>query len=441
MGVDLPDDILVRFSNAGAAYDYLTTKYPDIPLPSFQTIKYETTITPLSSGWYKFFVAADDYIFVFVDDKFVGFDLYTSNKRTGSFEDGAGNLSGWLQRLSSDPSCPYDKEQICNAQTQFAMIDSKDPYLPEPYRQKTLAQISNDFVVKGNLNSTIGYYTIINDPSETYLASNGWVADAILYSVNNTLPDQANLRIRSNYYSSGGFIYLKGGSNYKLKVIFSDQTPAQHHASMVPPVNTGGESVSRMLFTYYMDDRNDIPDLSCVSHLTSYLSPHINPWESLYLCADVFLSANKTTHYSDGTPIPGYARPNPLPGEQPYYTYRTEKYWHRIDFNTLISGVMWNESPLSDVLSAEQLEKFKDYTFVGGGAYFQHKLKFSGQMLQLFSTRDLPISSSFETLNQAFKNTYYSFLHNYWSTSPGEMHSQIYFTRMPVCTKGPTSFS
>lgn len=134
-----------------------------------------------------------------------------------------------------------------------------------------------------------------------------------------------------------------------------------------------------------------------------------------------------------------------------HYSKLSGMYLTSLDYTKAVSE--WNAIPYLQTMYGAKLCGYSmdpgdapgNSTFVskdsaltsGGGVYFQHPNRLKYKTMQLFTTRDIELSSDIDDIHH---NTYYQYLYGCW-TSTTTLHNGIILERLPLCLKGPSSFS
>lgn len=206
-----------------------SSAYPNVSIrvPTGWIEKYEATISPKNSGWYKLVFKSDDYFVAAIDNVLVAFGasdsmteivsrfnyLKTKNNTANVFD--SSKMNNFLSDNESQQANYLSKMVKSKTNTITAFNGKTTNDVKSALCKNTIATLNTAFA---------------SAPGSTYYSQTNTVADAnesLFYvSTKNTFTpgsDTGNPNtVTSVYFSNGPYIFLRGGQKYKFRAWHGD---------------------------------------------------------------------------------------------------------------------------------------------------------------------------------------------------------------------------
>lgn len=245
---DLPNNYFVdAFKTANEIWTVLTgsSPYKDVGVPCGPIEKYETTLCPLSSGWYKFKVESDDYTLIAIDDKPVAIDSYDSY-------DDKMQMIDYLYKKNESISPElrrFDSDQL-HALSSYISLFDKRYYAPRSLSASTINGISADMLNgRYNVGAAPGFY---NEMTEN-ISLSGYYYSHFKIEGSGTNGLNMPLSAMSNPYSDGCYFYLLKDNKYKFSLWHNDYYNSEYFIKTRKQVS--GFNSLNVCIHYHLDSR------------------------------------------------------------------------------------------------------------------------------------------------------------------------------------------
>ena len=253
LGWPVSDNSLSIYATRNDAKEFLTANY-DYYFPDDKiAYKLETSITPISSGWYQFMFGTDDSAIMFLDDKIAAVAGYGDQTLTQ------------VHQLLSLLSTNYDSSvsPIGCSPSEVLAFDSKNEkarFLYEHSFQDTSKTLTAVIVSAQTLENANDYGLVPDDVLNT-----GTFNSSIYFRTLNEEVNSSNVSCCVNPYDRSPWVWLDSNETYKCAVF---------HCDFEPPVSW---TCLKLLFRYSpLEENAAVPNALETKPYDDVISSNVN---------------------------------------------------------------------------------------------------------------------------------------------------------------------